>query len=495
MEDKAIYADKNNSVLSEPGESSGSMDFRAVYGEDHEIVELLAYNVEPQAAALLGRTKVQLEGENLFRCGIHMPYRTEIAALSSENMMFIFYYFALESRRYLRWTFMWKGAGQFTSRLVDITEHIMNNPSVSFSESLFRNVFDHSPVAIVLTDKFKHIEDVNPSFLRLTGIQNKMEIVGRIFPRGEKARSIHFGENDGNEIESDEVFRIDRNMYKEMTKDELFLRLKVQKLIKSNGTLRGYIYYLTDVTSNKVYEEKLKVQRKKAEEKNEMKSRFIQNMSHDIRTPLNAIVGFSQLLGLPDGSLTPEEKEEYSDHITNNSNMLMMLVDDILNISDVENGNYKITRRDVKCNELCANTLKSVEYRVPAGVKLYYTSDVTDEETIYTDGRRVQQVLINFLTNACKHTSEGEIRLDCHVHESEDFIHFSVIDTGEGVDPSMADDIFQRFTKLTTVEGAGLGLNICSTIAKKLGGSVSFDKTYTGGAKFDFYIPSQQFKD
>jgi signal transduction histidine kinase len=107
----------------------------------------------------------------------------------------------------------------------------------------------------------------------------------------------------------------------------------------------------------------------------------------------------------------------------------------------------------------------------------------------------VQQVLINFLTNACKHTSEGEIRLDCHVHESEDFIHFSVIDTGEGVDPSMADDIFQRFTKLTTVEGAGLGLNICSTIAKKLGGSVSFDKTYTGGAKFDFYIPLQQFKD
>ncbi|MBR1917173.1 MAG: PAS domain-containing protein [Bacteroidaceae bacterium] len=495
MEDKAIYADKNNSVLSEPGESSGSMDLRAVYGEDHEIVELLAYNVEPQAAALLGRTKVQLEGENLFRCGIHMPYRTEIAALSSENKMFIFYYFALESCRYLRWTFVWKGAGQFTSRLVDITEHIMNNPSVSFSESLFRNVFDHSPVAIVLTDKFKHIEDVNPSFLRLTGIQNKMEIVGRIFPRGEKARSIHFGENDGNEIESDEVFRIDRNMYKEMTKDELFLRLKVQKLIKPNGTLRGYIYYLTDVTSNKVYEEKLKVQRKKAEEKNEMKSRFIQNMSHDIRTPLNAIVGFSQLLGLPDGSLTPEEKEEYSDHIANNSNMLMMLVDDILNISDVENGNYKITRRDVKCNELCANTLKSVEYRVPAGVKLYYTSDVTDEETIYTDGRRVQQVLINFLTNACKHTSEGEIRLDCHVHESEDFIHFSVIDTGEGVDPSMADDIFQRFTKLTTVEGAGLGLNICSTIAKKLGGSVSFDKTYTGGAKFDFYIPSQQFKD
>ncbi len=495
MEDKAIYADKNNSVLPEPGESSGSMDFRAVYGEDHEIVELLAYNVEPQAAVLLGRTKVQLEGENVFRCGIHMPYRTEIAALSSENKMFVFYYFALESRRYLRWTFIWQGAGQFTSRLVDITEHIMNNPSVSFSESLFRNVFDHSPVAIVLTDKFKHIEDVNPSFLRLTGIQDKMEIVGRIFPRGEKARSIYFGENDGNEIESDEVFRIDRNMYKEMTKDELFLRLKVQKLIKPNGTLRGYIYYLTDITSNKVYEEKLKELRKKAEEKNEMKSRFIQNMSHDIRTPLNAIVGFSQLLGLPDGSLTPEEKEEYSDHIANNSNMLMMLVDDILNISDVENGNYKITRRDVKCNELCANTLKSVEYRVPAGVKLYYTSDVTDEETIYTDGRRVQQVLINFLTNACKHTSEGEIRLDCHVHESEDFIHFSVIDTGEGVDPSMADDIFQRFTKLTTVEGAGLGLNICSTIAKKLGGSVSFDKTYTGGAKFDFYIPSQPLKD
>ena len=496
MDDKGMNSEKNSRFQPAMSDISGTMDIQVVYDEHHEIIGMIAHNVEPQAAALLGKNCSQLEGENIFRQSIYIPYCKEIAAMKEEHSRYTFYYYALHSRKYLRWSFIYRNANTFSCRLVDITSHLMDIQGISFSELFFRNMFDKSPVAIVFTDTNKRVEDVNAAFLKMTGITDKQKIIGRIFPRKSKGvDSLNIIPPDVDEYEMDDVYKVERDVYNEIGVDELFLRVKVQKFYLPDGVFRGYIYYLIDLTRNKTYEEKLKAQKDKAQEKSDMKSRFLQNMSHDIRTPLNAIVGFSQLLGLPDGSLTPEEKEEYSDHIVNNSNMLMMLVDDILNISDVENGNYKITCRAVKCNELCANTLKSVEYRVPAGVKLYYTTDVGDDETIFTDGRRVQQVLINFLTNACKHTAEGEIHLECRVHEKEGMIHFSVTDTGEGIDPALSDNLFARFSKLTTVEGTGLGLNICRTVAKNLGGSVSYDKSYTDGAKFDFYIPAKPLEE
>ncbi|MCQ2147268.1 MAG: HAMP domain-containing histidine kinase [Bacteroidales bacterium] len=227
-----------------------------------------------------------------------------------------------------------------------------------------------------------------------------------------------------------------------------------------------------------------------AEKASAMKSKFIQNMSHDVRTPLNAIVGFSQLLSLPDGMISDEEKIEYQSFISNNANVLMMLVDDVLNLSDVESGNYKISKAPGPCNELCRHTIKSVEYRVQPGVELTFTSDVEDSFQVNTDERRVQQVLTNFLTNACKHTFKGSINLHCRLSEDKNSVQFLVTDTGEGIPAEKAEKIFERFTKLDAyVEGAGIGLNICTTIASNLGGEVSLDKTYSDGARFILTIP------
>ena len=225
----------------------------------------------------------------------------------------------------------------------------------------------------------------------------------------------------------------------------------------------------------------------------DMKTMFVQNMSHEIRTPLNAIVGFSQLLALPDGVISDEEKSKYGEYIMTNSNMLTMLVDDILNLSDVESGNYRVTLSKAKCNAPVEAAMKTAELRVPAGVRMYFTTEVDDDFEIMTDVHRVQQVLVNYITNACKHTKEGEIHIHCSIKERPGYITYSVTDTGEGIPEEKAEEIFERFTKLNAfAQGTGLGLSICRMIAAKLNGVVKLDTSYKNGARFIFQIPNSQ---
>ena len=120
------------------------------------------------------------------------------------------------------------------------------------------------------------------------------------------------------------------------------------------------------------------------------------------------------------------------------------------------------------CNKLCREAITTVEHRKPEGVKLYYTSEVDDCYELSTDGQRVCQILINFLTNAEKHTTQGEIRLHCSLTENPGYVTFSVTDTGTGIPP---------------------GLNICRLIAERLKGKVLLDKEYKEGARFVFVLP------
>ncbi len=236
--------------------------------------------------------------------------------------------------------------------------------------------------------------------------------------------------------------------------------------------------------------DELRIARNDAVHASQMKNLFIQNMSHEIRTPLNAVMGFAQILGIPDLPLSDEEHKAYSNHIQNNAKMLTMLIDDILNISDIENGKYNIKISEHEVNDICRSAISSAEYRVQDGVQLYMTSDVDDSFTIMTDARRVQQVLINFLTNACKHTTEGSIHLHCSLTENPGLITFSVADTGCGIPKEQAENIFERFTKLDDFkQGTGLGLNICRLISNRLNGFVKCDTTYTNGARFVFAFP------
>ena len=230
---------------------------------------------------------------------------------------------------------------------------------------------------------------------------------------------------------------------------------------------------------------------------NAAKTRFVQNMSHEVRTPLNAIVGFSQLLTLPDGSFPQKEKDEFSSHIVNNTKMLTMLLDDILNTSAMDKGTYTITYEMGECNFMCEAAISSAEHRLQPGVSMTYVGGIPRPYNVWTDPRRVQQILINLLTNACKHTSEGSIELGCSLEENPGSITFYVTDTGPGIPAEDAERIFDRFTKLNEfVQGTGLGLSICRDIADRMNGRVYLDTSYgKPGSRFVFIIPAKDGPD
>jgi signal transduction histidine kinase len=230
-----------------------------------------------------------------------------------------------------------------------------------------------------------------------------------------------------------------------------------------------------------------------AENANQMKSAFIQNMSHEIRTPLNSIIGFSQLLGLPDGTLQPEEKEEYMGYVLNNSLLLTMMINDMISLSDMENGRYAVELAPTDLNEMSLQSIKAVENRFPDGSRIVLQPGIDEDSRYITDGMRVQQILINFLTNACKNSTGGDIILASSLVENPGYITFSVSDKGPGIPADKAESIFDRFVKLdSNKQGAGLGLSICRMMAKSLGGKVWLDTSYTEGARFVLIIPRKE---
>lgn len=256
-----------------------------------------------------------------------------------------------------------------------------------------------------------------------------------------------------------------------------------------NSIITKLIMSIKNINEQKIAEQKQMEELKASIEANKFKTEMLQNMTHELRTPLNAMFGFSQLLSLPDGSFTGEEKEEFFNYIYNGFNMLSMHIDDVLDLADAEHGNYRINIGEVNVNDVCRRALQMVEPRRQASVTTSFTTDVPDDYVIQSDERRIQQVLINYLTNACKHTVKGKILLHLSTTETPGRLTFSVTDTGAGIPAEMQQDIFQRYKKANAmVQGSGLGLNICSIIAEKLNGEVKLDTSYTNGARFLFIL-------
>ena len=233
--------------------------------------------------------------------------------------------------------------------------------------------------------------------------------------------------------------------------------------------------------------EELDRAREKAEMSDKMKSVFIQDMSHEIRTPLNAIVGFSQLMLQPGMDFDEEEKKSFAKTIRHNSELLMTLVSDIISLSELESGRYEVKMQEVKVNDLCRMAINSVKHKQKPSVPIGFETGIDDDYKIVSDGKRICQVLINYLTNAIKYTEEGHITLGCAIESNR--LVFSVTDTGQGIPLDKQKEIFERFSKLDNFhQGTGLGLNICRLIADKLGGEVCTDPTYTDGARFLFIV-------
>ncbi len=237
-----------------------------------------------------------------------------------------------------------------------------------------------------------------------------------------------------------------------------------------------------------VREDQLVVAREKAEESDMLKSAFLANMSHEIRTPLNAIVGFSSLMQSED--LTHEERTEYSSIVVSNSEMLLTLLNDILDISSLECGKIRFNYEEVDIVPICQHAIMTTAHTRNPEVECHLECS---ESTflLTTDMHRLSQVLINLLTNAGKFTTKGSITVGVEVDREQQCVLFSVTDTGPGIPLDKQKQVFERFEKLdgNKKQGTGLGLAICRQIATIVGGRIWVDPTYTGGARFLFLHP------
>lgn len=224
----------------------------------------------------------------------------------------------------------------------------------------------------------------------------------------------------------------------------------------------------------------------KAEQANQLKSAFLANMSHEIRTPLNAIVGFSNMLPNTEDRA---EMREYADIIETNTDLLLQLINDILDLSKIEAGTFDFYPSSIDVNQ----TMEEIEQSMRLRLK---TSDVTLAFTerlpgclFYIDKNRLIQLLANFVNNAIKFTQTGTICMGYRMTDT-DTIYFYVSDTGCGMSNEQCEHVFERFVKYNPfIQGTGLGLSICRTIVERLGGKIGVDSEEGKGSTFWFTLP------
>ena len=241
-----------------------------------------------------------------------------------------------------------------------------------------------------------------------------------------------------------------------------------------------------DITQIKETQQSLIVAKEKAEKMDRLKSAFLANMSHEIRTPLNAIVGFSQML-LSQEAFEKEDREHYMQIVQDNSDLLLQLVSDILDLSKIEAGVFEFNYADVPCNRLCREIVMSLRMKTQPGVELIFDEPAA-ECVVHSDKNRIAQVLVNFINNAAKFTSKGSIHAGLVPHKND--VVFYVRDTGVGISKEQLGHVFDRFVKLNSfIQGTGLGLPICKSLIEQLGGRIGAESKTGKGSYFWFKLP------
>ena len=235
--------------------------------------------------------------------------------------------------------------------------------------------------------------------------------------------------------------------------------------------------------------QKLEHLRTNAENATSAKSIFLSNMSHEIRTPLNALSGFSSLL--TEENLDNETRRQCNEVILQNSELLLKLINDVIDLSSLEFGKIKFCINKYNVVNICRNVIDTVSKIKQTQAAICFITELESMD-IETDDARLQQVLINLLINATKFTSQGSIILELR-KQSEQELLFSVTDTGCGIPKEKQAAIFRRFEKLNeNAQGSGLGLSICQLIIEHIGGKIWIDSDYTGGSRFFFTHPIRQ---
>ena len=364
----------------------------------------------------------------------------------------------------------------------DITDVIKKRDDLRELNLLLDGILNNIPVYLFVKDPeddFKYLY-WNKAFAEHSKITTSRAIGHtdfEIFP--ERADAERFRRDDLELIRTHERIEMQETYVAATGETRIVQTLKA--LVPMEGREPLLIGISWDITNFQNIEQELIKARIKAEQSDRLKTAFLANMSHEIRTPLNAIVGFSNLL--PSAENVEEEKL-YSRIINQNSEILLQLINDILDLSKIEAGTLEYVKQPMNLGEVCRNIYEIHKGRVQEGVTLI----------IEEDRNRIMQVITNFITNATKFTYAGEIRFGFKIENH--CIHVYVKDTGIGIEASKVDHIFDRFVKLNSfAQGTGLGLAICRMIIEKIGGEIGVTSETGKGSTFFFTIPYKENSD
>ncbi|MBU8891772.1 MAG: PAS domain S-box protein [Bacteroidales bacterium] len=382
-----------------------------------------------------------------------------------------------------------------SNQICTTIQKMRSEDALRIERAYFKELFDHSPEAIAIVDNSSKIININQEFTNLFGY-SKNEAINKSI---EDLISTPDFKDDAlkltYEVAQGKIIKIDTKRKK---KDGNLVDVSLwgTPVIMDEGQLAVYAIF-RDITERVESEKKLESAKEKAEESDKLKTAFLTNMSHEIRTPMNAIIGFSELLADP--VTDQESRKEFTEQIYLSSKMLMKLIDDIIDISQIDSGSLNISREKFNLSELLYSTHKNFnKERLKENkneIEVLLHNPFGDYMVfIETDELRLQQIFDHLLNNALKYTNEGFIELGFDTDQNEQPV-FYVRDTGIGIPEDKTETIFDHFTKIEDhtkiYRGTGIGLTITKKLVNLLGGKISVESNIGIGSIFYFTLPDK----
>lgn len=359
---------------------------------------------------------------------------------------------------------------------------------------ILSNAIQHSPVCVVITGLEGEIQIVNPSFTEITGYE-ATEVIGKNINFLNHNSDFQYKDIMPTVLQGNDWQGEFQNVKKN---GERYWELaSVSSVKNSNGQISHFVVISEDITTRKKNEKELIDAKEKAEEANQLKTAFLANLSHEIRTPMNAIIGFSNLLLEED--MSREEKEKLNSLINDNSQNLLKLIDDVIDISKIQSGDISVTKSTCYLNKILLDLYVSSSLQIEndpsksINLSVHKGSNLKDF-SIITDPVRLKQILFNLIENAIKFTTKGFVEFGYTIVEEESKVQFHVIDSGIGISNDKFEliyDLFRQADESFTREygGTGIGLTIAKKLVTYLGGDIWIQSTPNQGTSIYFTLP------
>jgi len=369
-------------------------------------------------------------------------------------------------------------------------------------QQLFKAIFENSPIGIQIVDTDGNFIAANKSYLKLTGVSSNDELKKiNIFVHFEHGREWKAKLSKLETVHAEQIIDFDH-----LKKDLLinssksgfaYFDLLISPIMDENKSATHFIVHINNISERKNCEIELLKAKEKAEHSDMTKSQFLANMSHEIRTPMNAVIGFSNLLLKTKLS---EEQSEYLKIIESSSNNLLAIINDILDISKIQAGKFKLSHNEFLINDIIDNTVKKLKILADNKGLAISVAAAPVSSKLIGDPVRLEQVLTNLLSNAIKFTKSGKITVNLSVASETEFsccVNIAVEDTGIGIAEENLEKIFEYFEQLDTRDkknyaGSGLGLGISKKIVEMMGGRIKVTSRPGCGSVFQFTINFQK---